>query len=177
MDTVQFYAIAAGGCIALVLIIRFVAHLAKLLTSCSTWLHKHVLFPMIVRRHRFLGPWTRAQVLSQLIYLAANIFCLSFRAPNVAQVSVRAGHLSLINMMPAYFGCHLSFICDILGVPLSAYRLFHASTGTMSIVLALLHVVIHVVPKVSPVLDGSGGLYGLVVSDVSPKPAFSAESS
>lgn len=35
-------------------------------------------------------------------YLAASIFCLSFRASNVAQVSVHTGQ-SLINTMPARF--------------------------------------------------------------------------
>jgi len=177
MDTTTFYAIAAGGTITVLLIVRFVAYLAKLLTPCSTWLHKHVLLPLIVRRHRFLGPWTRAQVSSQLIYLAANIFCLSFRTSKVAQASVRAGHLSLINMMPAYFGCHLSFICDILGVPPSAYRRFHASTGIMSTVFALLHVIIHVAPKSPHIIDGSRGVYGLVVSSVPPEPDFSAKPS
>ena len=33
--------------------------------------------------------------------------------------------------MLAYFGFHLSFICDLLGVSLATYRLFHAFTGTI----------------------------------------------
>ncbi len=66
MDTIQFYAIAAGRSNTPLLIIRFITHMANT-HALQHMTPKHALLPMIVRRHRFLGPWTRAQVPSQLI--------------------------------------------------------------------------------------------------------------
>lgn len=100
----------------------------------------------------------------QLIYLVANIFCASFRVPTAKEASVRTAHLSLINMMPAYFGFHLSFICDLLGVSLAKYRLFHASTGTMSVLFGLPHVLIHATSKPSFKVGESWQIFGLIVS-------------
>ncbi len=165
MDAPLFYAIAAGGSLVLLLLINFAAHLTRFLGPCRTLVRKYFLLPMLVGRHRFLGPWTTAQVSFQLVYLAANIFCASFRVSTAKQASVRAGHLSLINMIPAYFGFHLSFICDMLGVSLATYRLFHASTGTMSVLLGLLHVLIHAAGKPSVKVGESWQMFGLIVSD------------
>ena len=100
----------------------------------------------------------------QLIYLVANIFCASFRVSTAKEASVRAAHLSLINMMPAYLGFHLSFICDLLGVSLATYRLFHASTGTMSVLFGLLHVLIHATSKPSFKVGEPWQMFGLIVS-------------
>jgi len=81
------------------------------------------------------------------------------------EANVRAGHLSLINMIPAYFGFHLSFICDMLGVSLATWRLFNTSTGTMSVLLGLLHVLIHAAGKPNVKAGESWQMYGLIVSD------------
>ncbi len=128
MDVPLTYAIAAGGSIVLLLFIHSATHLTRFLRPCRTLIRKYFLLLTLVGRHRFFGPWTFAQVSLQLVYLVANIFSASFRVSTAKEASVRAGHISLINMMPAYFGFHLSFICDMLGVSLATYRLFHAST-------------------------------------------------
>ena len=147
MDVTQFYAIAAGSCIALVFMVRTLIRLRWLLKPGDGLLRKHLLYPLLLRRHRLLGPWSRAQVALQVIYLAANIFCICFKVSTASGAATRAGHLSLINMVPAYFGLHLSFICTLLGVSLPTYRRFHASTGTVSVLLGLLHTVINAVRK------------------------------
>ena len=96
-------------------------------------IQKDFLFLTLVGRHRFFGLWAFAQVSFQLVYLVTNILYASFKVSTAKEASVRAGHLSLIKMMSAYFGFHLSSICDMLSVSLATYQLFHASTGTMSV--------------------------------------------
>ena len=149
MDAPQFYAIAAGGSIVLLFFINSATHLTRFLGPCRTLIQKYFLLLTLVRRHRFFGPWTFAQVSFQLIYLIANIFCASFGVSTAKEAGVRAAHLSLINMMPTYFEFHLSFICDLLRVSLTTYRLFHAFTGIMSVLFELLHVLIHATSKPS----------------------------
>ena len=159
----QFYAIAAGGCIALLFIVHTLIRLSWLFEPCDALLRKYFLYPLLLRRHRLLGPWTRAQVAFELIYSAANAFCACFKVSTASDVATRAGHLSLINMVPAYFGFHLSFVCTLLGVPLPTYRLFHASTGTMSVILGILHAIINTASKPNLGTRGSGQVFKLMV--------------
>lgn len=82
---------------------------------------------------------TYAQVLLQLVYLAVNAFCCCFKVLNALEASIRAARLSLLNLIPAYFGPHFSFICNFSGVSLHSYRVFHGSTATMPLLLGLVH--------------------------------------
>ena len=174
MDVTQCYAIAAGGCIALLFIVNTLVRLSWLLKPCIALLRKYFQYPLL-RRHRLLGPWTRAQVAFELIYFAANAFCTCFKVSTAGDVATRAGHLSLINMVPAYLGFHLSFVCTLLGVSLSTYRLFHASTGTMSIILGVLHAVISAIGKTSLSTKGSEQIFKMIVSCHVPDELIPAE--
>lgn len=166
MDVTQFYAIVAGGIIGLLLIVRFVIRVIQFLQPWSILLLRHALYPFLLKRHRFLGPWTRAEVSLQLLYLAVNIFCNSFGVSDVKEAGARAGTLSLINLIPVYFGVHLSFLGDLLGISLPAYRFAHGSTGTMSVMLGLFHVIVNVAGNPSFSYDVSGQLFGLIVGSL-----------
>ena len=149
MDIPLNYAIAAGGSIILLLFIYSITRLTRFLRPCRTLIRKYFLLLTLVGRHRFFRPWTVAQVSLQVVYLVANIFYASFRVSTIKEASVRAGYLSLFNIMPAYFRFHLSFIYDLLGVLLATYRVFHAFIRTISILLRLLHVLIYTTSKPS----------------------------
>jgi len=99
----------------------------------------------------------------QLIYLEGNVFCTCFKISTASEATTRAENLSLINMMSTYFEFHLSFICDLLDVSLLLYRLFHASTETMFVLLDLLHVIIHTAGKSSPSMSDFEPLFELIV--------------
>ena len=137
MELATSYAVALGGSFILLLLFRASIYVFYLL---KPW--KHFLNAPMVRRHRAVGPWTYTRVFMQLVYIAANGFCLIFNVSTAYQASSRAAHLSLINLIPTYLGPHHSFICDTLGVSLSAYRLLHRSAATMSLLLAILHFLI-----------------------------------
>lgn len=110
----------------------------------------------------FLAPWTPAIVLLQLIYIMANVFCISFRAP-LLEAATRAGALSLINLFVPFAGPHLSFVADLTGMSLNTFKLVHQSTGLMSFSLALFHVLF--MAKSRPFsLNVPENLFGLVVS-------------
>ncbi len=80
------------------------------------------------------------------------------------EVGDRAGTLSIINMAPLFFGLHLSFLADLLGLSLSNYRRIHRSARIMSFALVALHtfVVVHHDPTYS--LRIPRNLYLLIVS-------------
>ena len=155
---------AAGGCIALLLIIRIVIRVRWLFRPGDILLRKYFLYPLLLRRHRLLGPWTRAGVIYQIIYLTANIFCICFKVSTASDMAKRAANLSLINMVPAYFSLYLSFVCTLLGVQLPKYRIFHRSIGTISVLLGLLHTTVEATgkPLLSP--NNSTQIFKLIVS-------------
>ena len=71
MDITLDYAIAAGG----ILTVFFLANLARLawplFQRVSREASKHLSYTYLVRRHRYLGPWTPADVLVQAAYVDA----------------------------------------------------------------------------------------------------------
>jgi len=105
----------------------------------------------------------RAGVVSASLPRRRQLLC-HFQNIDRKEASVHAGHLSLINVMPAYDKFHLNFICDLLGVSLATYRLFHTFTGTIFVLFVLLHVLIHAASKPSFEVGESWQMFGLSVS-------------
>ena len=68
-------------------------------------------------------------------------------------------------MIPAYFGYHLSFVSDMLGLSVLDYRRIHASTGAMSGFLGLFHAVVNVARVTDlKLFSVSGQLFGFIVN-------------
>jgi hypothetical protein len=140
MDVTAKYALAAGGIFSLLLLTQLIPRIPKFFKGVSIWVSKHVIFPYALQRHQRVGPWTRASVAVHLIYIAANVVCLSFHASSVLEAGLQAETLSLINTVPLFAGAHLSFLADTLGLSLNSVRRIHRSVGWISFSLALLYV-------------------------------------
>lgn len=164
MDITQAYATAAGGIFFIFILVNCLPYVAQLIKHVSFFTSKHLTYPYLLGRHRFLGPWTQAVVLVQLVYVTVNVFCLSFQVFTVSQAGLRAGTLSLINMIPLFAGPHFSFLADLLGVSVTAYQRVHRSAGLMSFVLALFHVLVAVISGASFSLAMGQYLFALIVS-------------
>lgn len=139
MEITQAYAIAAGGTFLTLFLANCFSDLLQLIRLVLHTL-KHHMYPYVISRHRFLGPWTRASVFSQLVYITLNIVCITLQVSTPQQAGLRAGTLSLINMVPLFAGLHHGFLADLLGISLDMYQHIHRSAGLMSFVLALFHV-------------------------------------
>jgi hypothetical protein len=140
MDITQAYALAAGGIAFPFPCANLFSYLPGFGHYVCLFMSKHLTYPYILNRHALLGPWSRADLLIQLVYLATNIFCLSFRVADISSAGLRAGTLSLINLIPLLSGPHLSFLADLLGIQLSTYRNVHRSAGFTAFALATFHV-------------------------------------
>jgi len=164
MEITQIYAIVAGGVFLLLMFMKGFPFIQQVLQSLNITISRHLTYPLIVRRHRLLGPWSPADVLLQLLYISLNVFCVTFRVTSFDEAGDRAGTLSIINMAPLFFGLHLSFLADLLGLSLSNYRRIHRSVGMMSFALVALHTfaAVHHDPTYS--LRVPGNLYLLIVS-------------
>ncbi len=163
MDIIQVYAVAAGGILFIFVLINLLPYLAPLGKHISLFTLKHLTYPYLLHRHRFVGPWSRAEILIQAVYLTVNIFCLSFRVSGMAEASNRAGTLSLVNMIPLFASPSFSFLADRLGVPFKVYRCAHRSAGFMTFTLVLIHV-LSVVSHGSFSLSQPQHLFAVIVS-------------
>ncbi len=163
MDITQAYATAAGGIIVLFILVNSLSHIARLIKLVHSFTSVHLIHPYLLGRHRFLGPWTRAGVLAQLIHMTANLFSLSYGVSTISQAGLRAGTLSLINMIRLFAGPHLGFLADLLGVSVITYRRLHRSTGLVSFALFLFHILI-VLGRGSLSVRTGRGLFGVIVS-------------
>lgn len=163
IDVTKGYAIAAGGILLILLLIQLLPYIGKLATGVWLWISKHFIYPYALDRHRAVGPWSRAAVLIHLTYVTLNVSCLSFRVSSTSKAGLRAGTLSLINLVPLFIGLHHSFIADILGISLSSLRHVHRSASWMASSLALFHLLVAVAGKTPFPLIKSQNLFTLIV--------------
>ena len=164
MNPTSIYAIAAGGVVVVLIIIKSLVSVEQVLRALALLVAKHFTYPYFVRRHHLLGPWSRADVFLQMIYFTINMFCMTFGVTSVKEAGARAGTLAMVNMSPSFFGFHLSFLADLLGISLSNYRRIHRMTGWMSFVLCLIHALSVVHGDSSYLHDMRKNLYAVMVS-------------
>ena len=146
MDTIQIYAIAAGGTLSIFALINLLPILVPLVTRIS-FLAKHLKYPYLLHRHRILGPWSPAGVMVQLAYLAVNLLCIlvvklswsGLRVSSFSNAGRRAGTLAEVNKIPLLAGPYLAFLADRLGLSLKTIRSVHWSAGWMTATLVLLY--------------------------------------
>lgn len=167
MDITQAYALTAGCGLFCLLLFR-TRHLMKsLLKTVDLRTSQFLIYPQLIRRHRYFGPWSWAGVLAPACYIAVNLFCVGFKFSSLRVASLRAADLALINLMPAFASLHLSFPADVLGLTLKAYRRFHRVLGAMSCCLLAFHVFTILASRTPFPLDQMENLWGLIVR-VSP---------
>ncbi|OCK98537.1 uncharacterized protein K441DRAFT_542881, partial [Cenococcum geophilum 1.58] len=56
-----------------------------------------------------------------LFYIAVNTFYIGFKVLNILTAKLQAVNILLINIVLNFTGSYLSFLIDILKVPLSIY--------------------------------------------------------
>lgn len=169
MQITLAYAIALGGFLIISALMNLLPFFPFVIPPTWRSVHKgirYLTYPYYIYRHRFIGPWTRADIIIHLVYIAANSFCLVFQppVPTIMQAGLRAGNLSLINLIPLFLGPHISFLADIFGVSLTAFRAVHRSAGLMSCAMVIFHAVAMVLSPRMFILRGVKKISAVVVS-------------
>jgi hypothetical protein len=166
MDITKIYAIIIGGSFGLLLLINGLPLITRIVRYLSPLVSKHLIYRYILHRHQLLGPWSRAGVLVQLIYIAGNICCFKFWDTTISQAGLRAGTLAIINLIPLFTGPHLSTLADLLGVTLSTFRQIHRSAGVTAVMLTIFHVLVMVASQPSFPLDLAQNRFAVIVSNL-----------
>ncbi|KAL4891357.1 hypothetical protein BDV59DRAFT_194324 [Aspergillus ambiguus] len=140
MQGLDIYAIAAGGILAGLLLIRAVSTLTNWTNLISVLVSRHLTLPLVVQRHQLCGPWTRASVFVHLSFVAVNVFLVFFRVKSLSSAGHRAGKLALVNLVFPLSTIHLSHLADLLAITLRTCRKIHRTTGWIGFALLSFHV-------------------------------------
>jgi hypothetical protein len=164
MELTRVYSIIIGAVFVLLVLYRTILNLFRALQLHTLhFVLKHLVYAVVLRRRRFLGPWTRWYLILQFLYWGITLSCVSIGVKTLAQAGARAGTLGVILLVPLFFGGHLSFAADLLGMPLLAYRQVHGSIGTSVFVLSLFHALVNVITGPGLSFQNNLQLYGLIV--------------
>ncbi|KAL4899387.1 hypothetical protein BDW74DRAFT_189392 [Aspergillus multicolor] len=159
MDIPKMYATAAGGILVATVLI-------KLIPPCVRWASVQVNnclyypYPYFIERHNFVGPWTWTSFVGHLLYLTSNLVALAYQTSSIAQFGVRAGKLSLANMIVLYAGSPLEF----LGMSLRAYGRIHRAAAWMSGLLLTGHVIVAVTVQRETILPSESRYLFAIIS-------------
>lgn len=153
----------AGVIFALLTIVHFCLTVLTFSQKLKTLIFAHLIYPFAVRRFRFIGPWSRANLMLRIAFVSVNIFCSTFRVHSLPGLGTRAANLAIANMVPLFFGPHLGFLASLLGTSLDTFHQIHGSFAQASVALGTVHTVINVIGK-SFSSENPDQLYGLIVS-------------
>lgn len=148
MDASQWYAIAFGAMIAL-LVLRKVFVLLITFFAPRIWLifAKFMAYPLLSPRSNWICI-TRWQAFLLCSYVSANLFALFILFQDVQNLQKRAAALALTNLCPLFYVGRTHPLADWLGVTMAVHLLGHRIMGAMALLHALVHVAI--VLKLNP---------------------------
>lgn len=166
MEHTEIYTVCVGGLFTALLVYRnLYPCLKKLLRRTIIYVTKYLTYQYILHRHTLAGPWSVGSMLAQSVYIALNLFCLSYKVSSVRESAIRAGYLCLANLIPVLLGINLSFLADRLGITLKACHKVHSTFGLVSSGLLLLHVVVIVAERGSFSWQVTQELFAMIVSE------------
>ncbi|CAG8364277.1 unnamed protein product [Penicillium salamii] len=140
MEATYIYSIVIAGIFILIILVHCLRALAPLGSYLKLKLGCHLTYPYILRRHRLLGPCSRAMFCLQLAYISTNLVVLLIEGLSITSIRDRGGNLALINLIFPLSALHLSYIADVLNLSLHNARRLHRSMGRMGATLLFIHV-------------------------------------
>lgn len=111
MESPDIYALMIGGLFGLLLLMRLMSRLWSILIKAIGSLKRYVVYPYILHRHYFCGPFTRARFSLLVVFFSINTCFSVFK---VSDVGAQTGNLILVNLIPLYYSFYLIFITDLL---------------------------------------------------------------
>jgi hypothetical protein len=143
MEITQWYAISLGALAALY-ISYYILHAALSVAHVfgAHFVVKHLIHPQIPQILRGEDTITRFHSLLIFLYLSGNGICLAFGITSTAQLGIRSGLMSLVNLIPLCAGGRINMVADFCGLSQQNYSRMHRWIGRVAVVQGLTHAVI-----------------------------------
>jgi hypothetical protein len=123
---------------------------------------REIVYPLLYRRFRFLAPITRLRALSLVTYASVTVFLNLTGVHTATEASIRAGWLSVTNLIPLFVSARLAMAANALGLSLREAFAVHTAAGSMVIAQAATHVYLQLRNSRFR-LDNSVQFYGFLV--------------
>jgi hypothetical protein len=165
MELTLIYLAGISAIFAGLLLVRVFPLLAAFYEShVAAFMLRHIVYPYLYRRLPFL-PITRSRALLLAIYIGLTAFCNVYGVFSTEQASVRAGWLSIVNLVPLLVTGRLTVAMQALGLSLQETILAHGATGFMFTSQTLAHIVLQL--KNSAVdIEKQEIIAGVIVSEL-----------
>lgn len=123
---------------------------------------RHIGIPYCLERHRYLGPWTRGDVLAFVTAMVMNIASIVFPYPK--DMVSRVGDMALYNLVFTCLLPNLNLYGEILGVSLASSRKLHRLLTVMMGGNLLLHILLGLIPDdTGSAIKSVRGIWGVGV--------------
>lgn len=162
LDLIYFVSISSS--LALITLVNAISFSLPLAKRLPPFFLRHFVYRYVVRRRRLVGPWSIATTLLQLAYVVVNGFCVVFEASSLREVGMRAGAISMVNLIPLLSGPHLGALADVVGLSLHTWKLLHRSACFMAVSQAIFHSVVSIITHPSIDWSAHRSLFGVLVS-------------
>ena len=83
MDNTQIYAAGIGASFVLIALVSLGSCVKYLLERSSMWVDRYFVYAQALGRHRYIGPWSLADVVLHCSYVAVNALCMCFKADSI----------------------------------------------------------------------------------------------
>lgn len=118
-------------------------------SRCGAFCVKHGSLPLVLRRRPLIGPITRLQVLTHVLYGAGTLVANLAHIRNRSDAASRAASLSVLHLVFVLVSVHQSLTADVLSLSRSACHRLFQSMAWMAGIQALVHVTIIIYDKTS----------------------------
>lgn len=157
------YAITICAIFVGLLLLRLISIVRRLFQNHITFfLLRKIVYPLLYRRFRFLAPITRLRALALVTYALATVFLNLNGVHTAAEASIRAGWLSVANLIPLFVSARLAMAANALGLSLREAFAVHTAAGFMVIAQATIHIYLQLRNSRFR-LDSSVPFYGFLV--------------
>jgi hypothetical protein len=129
---------------------------------------KYGILPTILRRRQLIGPVTRVQLVTHILYGAGTLACNLAGVQNRSGAVTRTGSLSVLHLVLVLVTDHPSLTADTLAIPLADCHRLIRSLAWMAMLQALAHVAVILSGK-TPLPDGVRPRSGIAVCLVQPR--------
>lgn len=165
MLPIDVYALALAG--VFLALICF-----KAATTCQHALRCHIPYSIVnvlsgnVFQSRKWPLCTWSTVAWQLLLISSNALLIFFRMTDIESAARKAGEVAILDMAVFYLGPHLSFLADLLGLPLATMKSIHRGMTLPFIMNVMFHLVVLRPSRPVFTIPFPKELYGVIVGEL-----------
>lgn len=167
MDIIVAYALGLAGAFVLMLCRSLTEAIPPLLEAVRTHWDKYLRLPYLIRPNNWTEGRTRLEFLRQATIIAVSL-CAMFLTDGTRTLTIRTGHVSVVQMAACYLAIHMPYAADLFCLHLTTFRILHIEFGVALVVATTTHVISAVTSPTKGLWSDDRSRYGVIVRRLAP---------